>query len=91
LFDDVGGFERVVALVVAFFVELFDCFCDAKGFSVKRRLGNQAIGKRKPKNTCNTCCGAKEENVPMETGRFPEREFTSLGDKGRYWKKLLAG
>lgn len=46
-------------------------------------LGNQAIRGRNAKNTCDTGGDSKKEDIPVETRRFAEGIFSTLGDEGR--------
>ena len=71
-----------MAFVSTFFVRISDDLCHAQGVGVERCLWDQAIGEWDAKEACDAGGEAEEEEVPMETCWFAERELGSLSDEG---------
>lgn len=88
LLDDV--IHRPNYFVFVGFVGVSNLACDAEGVGVKWRLGNQAIGKRNPKQARDERGQAKEKDVPVKARWFTKRELCPLRYQGRDCLKSAA-
>jgi hypothetical protein len=63
---------------------------DTERSSVEWRLRNETVGEGYPKQTGNKGSETKEPKIPVEAGRFAERELGALRDERRdYWRKSM--
>lgn len=53
------------------------------------RLGDEAVGEGEPEDSGYARGEAEQEDIPVETGGFAERELGALGDEGGYCKVLV--
>jgi hypothetical protein len=82
LFDNVSRLKGIRTLIFALLIELLDSFSDAKGFCVKRGLGDQPIGEGQSENAGYPSGDAEKEEVPVKSSRLSQWELASLCDEG---------
>ena len=83
LFDDVGCFVFIVAFGVGAFASVGHNRGHAKRLGVEWRLGDETIGEGETEESGYACGESEEKEIPVEAGRFLQRELSSLCDEGR--------